>query len=105
MLRNVHVRVPWPVVCVNANMDSEYCCHGVSCVFVVVVFLLLWLCSMLCCVSYTSSYHTIYLPVLVLRVGVHQETTPTRHARMARTVCRVLEMGNVSVDSADVHNW
>ena len=50
MLRNVHVRVPWPVVCVNANMDSEYCCHGVNCVFVVVVFLLLWLCSMLCCV-------------------------------------------------------
>ena len=50
MLRNVQVQVPWPVVYVNANMASEYCCHGVSCVVVVVVLLLLWLCSMLCCV-------------------------------------------------------
>ena len=73
------------------------CCF---CCFIVVVAVFD---AMLC--SYTPSYHTIYLPVLVLRVGVHQETMPTRHARMARTECRVLEMGNVSVDSADVHNW
>ena len=59
---------------------------------------------MLCCVS-MHLLHTPYNPVLVLCVSVHQETTSTRHARMVRMECRVLEMGNVSVDSADVDNW
>ena len=60
MLHNVQVQVTWPVVCVNATMDSEYCCHGVSCVVAVVGFVVVVAAvfdAMLC--FYTSSPHTI----------------------------------------------
>ena len=58
MLHNVQVQVTWPVVCVNATMDSEYCCHGVSCVVVVVVVVVVAVFDAMLC-FYTSSPHTI----------------------------------------------